>query len=358
MLSDFLLSNEKEILELTEKKSLELAGLRPSSEQLKKGLPVFYQQLMDMLRTKDISDVYVTKAAALHGTELMRLGYTLSHVVHAYGAMCQSITELAMIKKASITSQEFHDLNRFLDVAIAGAVTEFQSLQNNRNKSRELEHLDFLAHELRNALAGVTISIHLIKKGTVGFGGSTGLLLDRGLKRIEEIIDRSMMELRHNVDQKIHLESARLLQLVEQIMITEEIEASSKNQVLEIKIDPALTIEVDHQLFHSALSNLIQNAIRYTPDGGKIQVRGTQEGKNITIEVQDECGGLTNFSADLFKSLDLESHSRNGLGFGLTIAKRAIELSHGTIEVSNLPGSGCVFKIILPKGAGMNQPKS
>jgi signal transduction histidine kinase len=380
MLYDFLLNNEKEIISMTEKKSLLLAGVRPSSDQLKRGLPIFYAQLITVLkkeadtpRGKAATDhhamanaaqkndepamaqasgrpdeILLAQSAGLHGGELLRLGYTLSHVVHAYGSMCQAITELATDKKFEITPNEFHDLNRCLDVAMAGAVTEFQSLRNKQVSNREVEHLGFLAHELRNALGTVTMSLQLIKDGTVGFGGSVGTVLDDGVKRIGELIDRSLMEVRLSVDPKVYPDHVNLLQLVDQIVVTAEIEARKKNQTLEIQIDPNLTVEADRQLILSAISNLIQNALKYTHVGGKIQIRGKLLEKNIVIEVEDECGGLTNEAIDLFKPFEQQNGDRNGLGLGLTIAQRAILLNHGTINVRNLPGKGCVFHVTLP----------
>ncbi len=193
MLHDFLLKNRTEILSMTEKKSLALAGDRPSSDQLRKGLPIFYEQLMDVLQLEKSAtnaiemdldgmaeaardsdepamaraagrpdEVEVAKSAGAHGTELLRLGYTLSHVVHAYGAMCQSITEAATSKNVAISTSEFHDLNRCLDIAIAGAVVGYQSNHNIRESSREFQHLGFLAHELRNALTGANVAFQMI----------------------------------------------------------------------------------------------------------------------------------------------------------------------------------------------------
>ena len=65
-------------------------------------------------------DVEVAKSAGAYGKELQHLGYTLSHVVHSYGAICQAITEIAIEQKAAITTEEFRALNRCLDTAIAG----------------------------------------------------------------------------------------------------------------------------------------------------------------------------------------------------------------------------------------------
>jgi signal transduction histidine kinase len=384
MLYEFLKTNQTDILALTEKKSLELAGARPSSEQLRHGLPIFYEQLMEILKHNGsdrqafpvdqgsmveaarITDepalakaagrpdeAEVARVAGLHGTELLRLGYSLSHVVHAYGAMCQSITELAGTKNVSITAGEFHVLNRCLDIAIAGAVTEYQSLRNTQDISREVEHLGFLAHELRNALASANISIQLIQNGTVGFGGSTGRVFSKSMKRIEELIDRSLTEVRLRVDPTVRPEAVHLLQLVDQVALTAEVEAQQRNQVLEIQIDPYLSFEADQQLIYSAISNLIQNALKYSHEGAKIQVRGRLVGDQVVIEVEDECGGLpATAPAALFKPFNQQHEDRRGLGLGLTIAQRAIALIRGTIDVQDLPGKGCIFKITLPSNIG------
>ena len=381
MLHEFLLENEKEILDMTEKKARDLAGDGPTSGQLKKGLPIFYKQLMTVLRLEQPTpseykvdkvgmaqaardadepamsiasgrkdEVEVATSAGLHGVELLRLGYTLSHVVHAYGAMCQSITELANQKKAHITATEFHDLNQCLDVAMAGAVTEYASQRNTNESEREVKHLGFLAHELWNALNTVVMAYELVKKGAVTPRGSTGQIVDRGLKRLNELIDRSLTEVRLKVDPDIMAESSYLLQVVDQILLTAKIEARSRNQTLDVQISPALKFEADQQLFHSALTNLIQNALKYTHGGGKIQVRGNLVGENIVVEVEDECGGLAaNAETELFKPFEQQNENREGLGLGLTIARRAIVLNHGTIKVQNLPGKGCIFKITLPQ---------
>lgn len=366
---------------MTEKKSLSLTGARPTSNQLKQGLPIFLKQLIAILKLEASSprkklevdqvgvanaasendevalanangrhgEAEVAKVAGLYGQELRRLGYTLLHVVHAYGAICQSITELATMKSILIDSKEFRELNMCLDVAIAGAVIEYQNLSNTQTKTQEIESFGFLAHELRNSLNSVNISLELIKSGKVGFAGSTGQVLEDSLKRIDQLIGRSLTQVRLRVDPLLQIAASSLLQVVEQILVTAQAEANTKMQILDIQIDPTLIVEVDQQLFYSALSNLIQNAIKYSHFGSRIQIRGFSVENNIFIEVEDECGGLTNTAIDLFKPFEQQNENRSGLGLGLSIAQKAITLNDGKIEVKNLPGKGCIFKIILPK---------
>ncbi|MEO8017132.1 MAG: HAMP domain-containing sensor histidine kinase [Pseudomonadota bacterium] len=382
-LNEFLRSHESEILASCEAKTLELSGTHSLSDELMPGLPIFFKQLISVLedapaepdesaidrpgmaRAANASDepgiaraagrpfeAEMARTAGIHGDELQKRGYTLSHVVHAYGSMCQAITELAIENQAAITPTEFRKLNRCLDVAIAGAVTTFQARHIRVDSSREIEHLGFLAHELRNALTTVNVSLRLIKNGVVGFGGSTGQVLDRGLKHIQELVDRSLTEVRLRVDPKVHPEPAFLLQLLDQIAVTAEVEAQAKNQKLEIRIDPSLVIEADPYLLYSALSNIIQNAIKYTHTGGVIQVRGSLQGDQAIIEIEDQCGGLRSAEpSDLFKAFEQHNRDRDGIGLGLTIAHRAITLNHGTIDVENFPGRGCMFRVTLPNAS-------
>lgn len=389
-LLDFLRRNETSILTSIDERSPALATARLASEQLQRGLPIFFRQLLEVLEhlsansaaseldtdesvnaakptepatvapaTSRAYDVEVTKSAGAYGKELQRLGFTLTHVVHAYGAICQAITGLAIAKKAAITTGEFRELNRCLDTAIAGAVTTFLAERAVGDNTRETENLGFLAHELRNGLAIINTSLHLIKGGTVGFGGSTGQVLDRALKRQQELIDRSLAEVRLRVDPKVHKEAAPLLKFIDQIVATAEADTRKKNQALVIEVEPGLEIVADQYLLLSAVSNVVQNAIKYSCAGGTIRIRGHSVGQQTIIEVEDECGGLNSATPnDLFKPFEQRDKNRSGLGLGLAIAQRAIGLNDGTIDVRNLPGKGCIFSIRLPSMSGIAEVRA
>ncbi len=375
----FLRANEKAVHARIEEKSSALVGMQRASQVPKGGWPVFFTQLLHILEHAPAEaayleidrdgmvkaandsdepaiaaaagrpyDVAVAQSAGMYGKELQDLGYTLSHVVHGYGAVCQAITEIAIEHDAAITTAEFRALNRCLDTAIAGAVTAFQAERNESLNNRETRHLGFLAHELRNALTIVNTSLRLIKGGTVGFGGSVGQVLDRALKRQQELIDRSLAEVRLRVDPKVYKESASFLQLIDQLLVGTEEETRLKQQTLQVDVEPGLEINADQYLLFSAVSNLVQNAIKYSCVGGLIRIRAWRAGEQATIEVEDECGGLhSSLPSELFKPFEQQHGNRQGMGLGLTIAHRAIVLNDGTIDVRNLPGRGCVFSITL-----------
>jgi signal transduction histidine kinase len=352
MLYEFLEEHQAEVLALTEDKSLKLAGALPSSEQLKKGLPLFYGHLITYLKSTNTrqSEDDIVIVATGHGKELLRLNYTLSHVVHAYGAMCQAVTELAQRNKADISTQEFNDLNLCLDIAIAAAVSEFQYRSVQAIEDREVQHLGFLVHELRNALSSATIAHEMIQQGIVGNKGSTSRVLGENLTRMRNLIDCSLSEVRMRADPEVYIEKFQLNVLVDQILLTAQREASSKQQILNNEIRADFELETDRQLLLSTIANLVQNALKYSKIGGQIFVRSGVTGKNIVIEVEDACGGIQpNVMKNIFKPFVSGGYDQSGMGLGLTIIQRAVNLLEGKMSVKNNVGHGCAFQIEIPR---------
>lgn len=352
MLFEFLQSNRAEILSLTEEKTLKLAGGLPTTTELSKGLPVFFEHLIDYLKSSTTAEEKskIVSGAAKHGRELMKLNYTLSHVVHAYGAMCQAVTELAQRRKAPITAQEFNDLNMCLDIAISAAVSEFQYHTVQASEEREVQHLGILVHELRNALSSATVAQDMIQQGLVGNSGSTAKVLVANLLRMRSLIDRSLSDIRMRADPKVHIEKFNINDLIDQILLTAQGEARNKQQILKNESLAPIEIETDRQLLLSAIANLIQNALKYSKVGGLITVRVVESGKNVVFEIEDECGGLNPEAIkNLFTPFVSGGFDQSGLGLGLTIVQRAVSMLKGKITHQNYPGRGCGFQIEIPK---------
>lgn len=100
----------------------------------------------------------------------------------------------------------------------------------------------------------------------------------------------------------------------------------------------------------SAISNLVQNAIKFTRPAGQVLIRAFVEGTDAVIEVEDRCGGLPAGKIEqLFEPFVQESKDKTGIGLGLSIARRAVELNGGTLSARDLPGIGCIFKVRIPR---------
>jgi signal transduction histidine kinase len=109
-------------------------------------------------------------------------------------------------------------------------------------------------------------------------------------------------------------------------------------------------VHADAQLLSSAVINLIQNAFKYSVAHGHVTVRTACTNAVVSIEVEDECGGLPEGNSDAFFTRfgARRGQDRTGLGLGLNVSRKAVKLFGGDITVRNLPGKGCVFTIELP----------
>jgi signal transduction histidine kinase len=356
MLYQFLIDNRARILDATREKAIGISQDKPVSAQSERGLPQFYDHLILELKREARGlpksggvRKHGAGSTAQHGKELSRLGYTVSQVVHGYGGLCQAITELAETAKTPISAGEFSTLNLNLDVAIADAVTGF-------TKNEKIEDVDsakrmgFLVHELRNALAAAIVAHSMVEKGVVGTGGSTNALLKRNLNRMRDILDRSFSEVRMHNEKAVDLQTVRLLEVVEEVEATAGEDARVKGMTIAVEVPAELQVQADRNYLISAVANLVQNGIKYSKSGEVLRVSGRETDESVVLEVEDRCGGLPKGkAAELFKPFIQKGADRSGLGLGLTISRQAVALNGGSLAVRDLPGTGCVFTITLPK---------
>jgi signal transduction histidine kinase len=332
-----------------------------STSELEHGIPLFLTQLSETLRLEEsdtpFSDTAINSAAIKHGAELRALGFNISQVVHDYGDICQAITEVAVEQNVPITTEEFHVLNRCLDAAIAGAVTEHARITADSRSTGEIERSGQLAHEVRDHLHTALLAFQTLKRGTVGIGGSTGTVLGRSLTNLRDLVDNALSDIRMTAN-IAHPEHVPVAVFLGEIAMAASLHADSRELTFTVeRVDSVLAVDADPQLLASAVMNLLNNAFKFTPAGGRVVLRARREGPRVLIEVEDRCGGIPESTADPFKAFaHRRRHDRSGLGLGLSIARKAIRLYGGEITVRNLPGTGCVFVIDLPAASETQTP--
>ena len=109
-------------------------------------------------------------------------------------------------------------------------------------------------------------------------------------------------------------------------------------------------VQGDRQILRSIVSNMLQNALKFTRAGGEVTLRTRVERDRVLIEVEDECGGLPEGTAErLFRPFEQGSRDRSGVGLGLAICRRGAESLGAKISVRDLPGKGCVFAFDLAR---------
>jgi len=355
MLHEFVAIHREEIIKRCRAK-VAARSVAPSSTAgtIDHGVPVFLDQLMDALRLGEITSPEIGRSAIKHGHDLLREGFTVSQVVHDYGDVCQAITELAVELNDAISTDDFRMLNRCLDDAIAGAVTEYgrerHQFDVDGESARASERLGFFAHELRNLINTAVLAFDVLKTGNVGVRGSTGMVLHRSLMASAALITRSLAEVR--LTQGIqNREEFLVAGFVEEIVSASALDANVRDiRLIVPPVEHGVAIEADRQVLAAVVGNLLQNAFKFTRPRTTVTLRVGASAERVLIEVQDECGGLPGGNVnDLFRPFQQRSADRTGLGLGLAFSRWGAEANDGRVSARTLPGTGCVFTVDLPR---------
>ena len=346
MLHDFVRVNRDEIIARCRAKISTRPVPRPTDVELEHGVPLFLDQLADSLRLAQGTNPAIAVTAAEHAAGLLHDGFTIAQVVHNYGGICQTITEMAGESALSITIGEFRTLNLCLDDAIAGAVTEYSRVREYEGTER----LGHLAHELRNLLNSAVLSYEMLKSGNVGIGGSTGGVLGRSLAGLQNLVDRELAEVRLGAGIH-HLETVVVRELLEDVEAAATLEANARGlQFSVVSVADDVTVHVDRQILASVVANLLQNAFKFTRTCGRVALRARATSNRVLIDIEDQCGGLPPGKVtELFGPFRQHGADRTGLGLGLSVCDRGIRVNGGEIHVHNEPGCGCIFTVDLPR---------
>ena len=225
-------------------------------------------------------------------------------------------------------------------------------------EQRKDEFLATLAHELRNPLAPLTNALHLVKRAD-----SSGEIRDWSLA----VMQRQLLQMTRLVDDL--LDVARISQgkvtLQRRVVdardvIRDAIEISAPlidamHHRLDAHVaDEPVFVDADPVRLAQCVSNLLNNAAKYTPERGHIQLRAECDDKELRISVQDDGVGIPAEAMrglfDIFSQVDRSRvHSQGGLGIGLSIVKAFVELHGGSVEAgSEGEGRGAVFTLRIP----------
>lgn len=375
MLHDFLSNNTDELTKRCRAKVTERDGRNATEPQLRNGVPMFLEQLIRTLRVEQTNDPMesrkisgpsgggaavseISVTAAQHGRALLTLGFSVDQVVHDYGDLCQSITDLAFERDVPFSVDEFRTLNRCLDNAIAEAVTEFSGQRDSdladKHATEANQKMGFFAHELRNLLHVSNLSFAAAKAGNLSLAGATGAVLERSLKSLGVLIEQSITEVRKTQGEPQVASAFPLSDFILEIKSAGDLAAKIRGcRFLTAAVAPDLAIFGNRDLLYSAVWNLLQNAFKFTHVDTEVTLRAYALEDRILIDVKDHCGGLGPGAAEsMFAPFTQQGKDKSGLGLGLSIAQQCVLSNGGVLSVLNVAGSGCIFTINLPRHDG------
>ena len=228
---------------------------------------------------------------------MLKLGYTVDQVVHDYGDLCQSITDLAQERDAPFAIDEFRTLNRCFDNVVADAVTEFsfakEAVLARQQTLDANERLGSLAHELHNALSTANLALRALETGTLPVAGATGTVLKRSLSMLGGLIDRALSEVRYTAGGGPKHSIFALAAFIAEAKAGADLAARAQGCTFVVaEVDPLLGIYADRGLIMAAVSNLLDNAFKFTHPLSQVSLNAYALQERILIDVSDHCGGL------------------------------------------------------------------
>ena len=211
-----------------------------------------------------------------------------------------------------------------------------------------------LGHELRNPLAPIRATVYMVQR-----------MNDPKLQRACEVLDRQvevMVRLLDDLTEATRGDRPGRRLMVETVSLQDALQTAANaiqaasaargQQLTLLAPDVPVSFEADPARLQQMLLNLLGNAIKFTPTGGRITLSATLEGEMVVIHVEDDGEGIPEdvlpHIFELFTRGTKEGSQVEGMGVGLAVVKELAELHRGSVEARSGAGRGSVFTLRLP----------
>jgi two-component system, OmpR family, sensor histidine kinase CpxA len=245
-------------------------------------------------------------------------------------------------------------------------VRDFNQMADRIEGLMETQHqlLRDISHELRSPLARLNVALELARTST---GDDAVLALDRieqESERLNEMIGRllTLARIKTLVDPPQH-SILQLRPLIEQIAKDAAFEARAKNCHVEVLGSDDCTVEGSDELLHSAIENVVRNAIRYAPDGTSVRIELSCLGNISRTTIFDDGPGvpeqeLSKIFRPFYRLSNEREHRTGGSGIGLAITHEVARLHGGTVHARNAHPHGLIVELDLPLAGTEKHPAS
>ncbi len=280
-----------------------------------------------------------------------------------HGGKNLGVVQLAAKQDGDFTSGDEAVAMQLAAIAAVGLENaRLYELLREQDKRKD-EFLATLAHELRNPLAPVRNGLQILKVAGNGEQASKiREMMERQLGHMVRLID-DLMDVSRITRGRVELRRERV-EL--RILVDSALEASrplveSAGHALAVRVPKGIFLDADPTRMAQVIANLLNNSAKYTPEGGRITLTAERQGPSVLLRVTDTGVGIPaemlpqvfDMFTQVGRTLD---RSQGGLGIGLTLVRRLVEMHGGTVEVESPgPGLGTTFTLHLPV-AGPTEP--
>jgi two-component system sensor histidine kinase CpxA len=215
-----------------------------------------------------------------------------------------------------------------------------------------------ISHELRSPLARLKIALELARQGDEAESRWALDRIEREADRLNDLIGQLLTLARLESNSPVRrTEYVDLKRLVEEIAIDADFEARSHSRSVNVMTSQDCFVVGNEQLLHSAIENVVRNAVRYTAEGTEVEIslRREDDGEHAQaiVSVLDQGAGvpqaaLANIFRPFYRIADARDRQSGGIGLGLSISQRAVEIHGGAIRASNASRGGLLVEILLP----------
>jgi signal transduction histidine kinase len=220
------------------------------------------------------------------------------------------------------------------------------------------EFVATISHELRTPLTSIRGYLELMLDGEQGLSKQgRGFLdvIDRNSKRLLGLVTDLLFLAQADEDQfELKIAPFHVQDLVEEAVASAEPQAKAKQISLLARVDEGPEVAGDRERLAQMLDNLVSNALKFTPAGGRVEVRLRRDADGSTVlEVTDTGIGIPTAEQEMlferfFRSTNATENLIAGTGLGLSIVKLTAEAHGGTLSVESVEGKGTTFRVVLP----------
>ncbi|AXT86040.1 two-component sensor histidine kinase [Aeromicrobium sp. A1-2] len=277
-------------------------------------------------------------------------------------SLVRQVRRDGQVREADISLQPRRGTTSYVHARVAPLTSRLiLVLAHDRTREHRVESIrrDFVAnvsHELKTPVGALNLLAEAVgeakddPEAVVRFSGRMHLESERLTRLVQQIIDLSRLQ---NDILSDDATTIKIGELVSEATEHSATEAEHKNIVIATSVEPELYVHGDRGQLHAAVSNLVENAVTYSPEGSRVTVTAQADDEDVRLTVTDNGIGIPGDELDriferFYRVDPARARATGGTGLGLSIVKHVAASNGGTVEVWSEPGLGSSFTLVLP----------